>query len=63
MLGLGFISRPTLYMPFLQNIEIRTLAPPLLRSRTKAKFIKSVSSDQTEISLRCYKQVMKMNPL
>jgi hypothetical protein len=62
MLGLGFISRPTLQMLFLQNIQIRTLAPPLLRSRTEAKFMKSVAKDPTESALRCYEQVMKVNP-
>src|SRR5258708_23024335 len=56
-------------MPFLQNIQIRTLAPPLLRSRTKAKFMKPVARDPTESSLRCYEQAlrcyeqaMKVNP-
>src|ERR1700675_5148043 len=56
-------------MLFPQNIQIRTLAPPLLRSRTKAKFMKSVARDPTESSLRCYEQalrcyeqVMKVNP-
>src|SRR4030088_1773048 len=56
-------------MPFLQNIQIRTLAAPLVRSRTNAKFMKPVARDPTESSLRCYEQalrcyeqVMKVNP-